>query len=401
MAMYTYSSIDAAGKKVRGSMDASNVPDLELRLKRMDLDLIDCKLAGTKSTSFGSRKVTRKDLINFCFHMEQLTTAGVPVLDGLADLRDSSSQPRFKEIVADLIENIEGGSQLSAALARHPKVFDRTFTSLILAGEQSGKLGVVFKNLSDSLKWEDELAAQTKTILMYPAFVAIFVLGAVLFLMVYLVPKLSGFIKNLGGELPAYTQALIAFSNFIINYWYVLLITPVVIVMLLVIWVKSSPAAHYKMEGYKLRIPLFGPILHKIILARFAGVFGLMYASGITILDCIRLSSAIVNNDVIADGLDRAGVFIAEGQSVTAAFQSTGIFPPLVIRMLKIGEATGSLDTALYNVGYFYDREVREMIEKVQVMIQPALTVILGLMLGWIMLSVFGPIYDTMGKMKL
>jgi type IV pilus assembly protein PilC len=327
--------------------------------------------------------------------------AGVPILDGLEDLRDSSNQPRFKEIIADLIENIEGGSQLSSALARHPKVFDKTFTSLIHAGEQSGKLGVVFKNLSDTLKWEDELAAQTKTILMYPAFVAVFVFGAVIFLMVYLVPKLAGFIKNLGGELPAYTQMLISTSSFIINYWYVLVIVPVVIVLLVVIWAKSSPNASYKLDDYKLRFPLFGPIMHKIILARFAGVFGLMYASGITIMDCIRLSSDIVNNEVVAEALERAGVFIAEGQSVTAAFQSTGIFPPLVIRMLKIGEATGSLDTALANVGYFYDREVKELIGKIQVMIQPILTVILGLMLAWIMLSVFGPIYDAMGKMKL
>jgi type IV pilus assembly protein PilC len=400
MAMYTYSSIDARGKKIRGSMDAANVPDLELRLKRMELDLIDCKLAGNKSHSFGSRKITRKDLINFCFHMEQLTTAGVPILDGLEDLRDSTNQPRFREIIADLIENIEGGSQLSTALARHPKVFDKTFTSLIHAGEQSGKLGVIFKNLSDTLKWEDELAAQTKTILMYPAFVAIFVFGAVIFLMVYLVPKLSGFIKNLGGELPAYTQSLISTSSFIINYWYVLILAPVLVVLIVVIWIKSSPGARYKMDDYKLRVPLFGPILHKIILARFAGVFGLMYASGITIMDCIRLSIDIVNNQVVAEALDRAGVFIAEGQSVTAAFQSTGIFPPLVIRMLKIGESTGSLDTALANVGYFYDREVKEMIGKIQVMIQPMLTVILGLLLAWIMLSVFGPIYDTMGKMK-
>jgi type IV pilus assembly protein PilC len=382
-------------------MDAANVPDLELRLKRMELDLIDCKLAGTKGFSLVSRKITRQDLINFCFHMEQLTMAGVPILDGLEDLRDSSNQPRFKEIIADLIENIEGGSQLSSALARHPKVFDKTFTSLIHAGEQSGKLGVVFKNLSDTLKWEDELAAQTKTILMYPAFVAVFVFGAVIFLMVYLVPKLAGFIKNLGGELPAYTQMLISTSSFIINYWYVLVIVPVVIVLLVVIWAKSSPNASYKLDDYKLRFPLFGPIMHKIILARFAGVFGLMYASGITIMDCIRLSSDIVNNEVVAEALERAGVFIAEGQSVTAAFQSTGIFPPLVIRMLKIGEATGSLDTALANVGYFYDREVKELIGKIQVMIQPILTVILGLMLAWIMLSVFGPIYDAMGKMKL
>ncbi|MGZ5818032.1 MAG: type II secretion system F family protein, partial [Burkholderiaceae bacterium] len=230
MAMYSYSSIDLAGKKIRGSMDAANVPDLELRLKRMDLDLIDCKLAGAKSFSFGTRNITRKDLINFCFHMEQLTSAGVPILDGLADLRDSTSQPRFKEIVADLIENIEGGSQLSAALARHPKIFNQTFTSLIMAGEQSGKISTVFKNLSDSLKWEDELVAQTKKIIMYPAFVGSVVLGVTFFLMIYLVPQLTGFISNMGGQLPIHTKALIAVSAFISSYWYIIIAVPVLTV---------------------------------------------------------------------------------------------------------------------------------------------------------------------------
>jgi type IV pilus assembly protein PilC len=400
MAMYAYQSMDAMGKTVRGSMDAFNLPDLELRLKRMDLDLIDCNLAGPKTFSFGIKKVTRKDLINFCFHMEQLTTAGVPMLDGLADLRDSADQPRLREIVADLIENIESGSQLSEAMMRHPKVFDKTFTSLLMAGEKSGKLAAVFKNLSESLKWEDELASQTRKIVMYPAFVATIVLGVSFFLMIYLVPQLTGFIKNMGQELPLHTRVLMFVSDVVINYWYAILALPVLIFIGAVILLKNSPRARYIAAGYKLRIPMVGPILHKIILARFATFFGLMYASGITILDCIRLSENIVNNEVISEGLQRAGQFIAEGQSITAAFQNTGIFPPLVIRMLKIGEATGSLDTALQNVSYFYNRDVKEMIEKVQALIEPIMTVVLGLLLGWIMLSVLGPIYDTISKIK-
>lgn len=137
MAMYSYQSMDQNGKTVRGLMDAANMPDLELRLKRMELDLIDCKPAEQRTFTLGSRKITRKDLINFCFHMEQLTGAGVPILEGLADLRDSLEQPRFREVIADMIENIEGGSQLSEAMMRHPQIFDKTMSSLIMAGEQT------------------------------------------------------------------------------------------------------------------------------------------------------------------------------------------------------------------------------------------------------------------------
>lgn len=400
MAMYSYQSMDQNGKTIRGVMDAANLPDLELRLKRMELDLIDCKPAGQQTFSLRRSKITRKDLINFCFHMEQLTAAGVPILEGLADLRDSLEQPRFREVVADMIENIEGGSQLSDAMARHPLVFDKTFSSLIMAGEQTGRIAEVFKNLSESLKWQDELASQTKKIIMYPAFVGTIVLSVTFALMIFLVPQLTGFISNMGLELPLQTKALIFVSNIFVNYWYILLTMPVLMFVIVKLVLKSSERARYTVDEYKLRLWLVGPVLHKIILARFVTFFALMYASGITILDCIRLSEDIVNNRMIARGLQQAGQLISEGQGVTAAFQMTGIFPPLVIRMLKVGEATGSLDTALRNVSYFYNRDVKELIEQAQAMIEPIMTVLLGILMAWVMMSVLGPIYDMFGKLK-
>ncbi len=399
MTQFYYRAMDASGHIQPGNMDAANEPDLELRLHRMGLDLIDCRASRTRVVAL-KRLITRHDLINFCFHMEQLTGAGVPILEGLNDLRDSIDHPRFREMITGLIENIEGGQQLSAALAAYPEVFDLTFTSLITAGEQSGKLAEVFKNLSDSLKWQDELASQTKKIVMYPAAVGSFVIGVTFFLMIYLVPQLTSFVKNMGNTLPLHTKALIWLSNLFINYWYLLVGLPLAGWFGARAWLAHSEQARFRADGLKLRIWLIGPVLHKIILARFATFFAMMYASGITILECIHLSEGIVGNRVIAAGLRRVAQLISEGHGITAAFQQTGIFPPLVIRMLKVGEATGALDGALRNVSYFYNREVKEMIEKVQSMIEPAMTVILGILVGWIMLSVMGPIYDTISKIR-
>ncbi|MCU6498406.1 type II secretion system F family protein [Rugamonas sp. A1-17] len=400
MPQYLYRAMDASGQLLLGNMDALNEPDLELRLHRMELDLIDCQVSRQKLAAIGRRDITRKDLINFCFQMEQLTGAGVPILDGLNDLRDSMDHPRFREIITDLIENIEGGLQLSAALDAYPDVFDKTFTSLITAGERTGKIAEVFLNLSESLKWQDELASQSRKIVMKPLFVGVVILGVVAFLMIYLVPQLTAFIKNMGNELPFHTKALIFVSDIFIHYWYVLLALPVAAYFGGRAWLARSEQARYNFDAFKLRIWMIGPVQHKIILARFATFFALMYGAGITILECIRLSEGIVGNRMVAAGLRRAAQLISEGQSVTAAFQNTGIFPPLVIRMLKVGEATGALDGALRNVSYFYNREVKEMIEKVQAMIEPAMTVVLGLLLGWIMLSVLGPIYDTISKIR-
>lgn len=401
MTMYAYRSMNANGKTVKGSMDAANLPELELRLKRMDLDLIDCKEQAVKIISLGRVKITRKDLINFCFHMEQMTGAGVPILDGLSDLRDSAENAMFRGVVADLIENIEGGLQLSEAMERYPSIFNKAFTSLITAGEKTGRIAEVFKSLGDSIKWQDELTAQTKKIMMYPLFVGGIVMGVTFFLMIYLVPQLTGFIKNMGQELPIHTKALIFVSGIFIDYWHVVIIIPLLVWGSIALWLKKSANARFMAAGFKLRIWLVGPVLHKIILSRFVTFFAMMYESGITILECIRLSEDIVDNEVIASALRRAGALISEGQSVTAAFQATEVFPPLVIRMMKIGEATGSLDTALRNVSYFYNRDIKEAIEKVQAMIEPIMTVALGLLLGWIMLSVMGPIYDTISKIKV
>ncbi|MES2316472.1 MAG: type II secretion system F family protein [Pseudomonadota bacterium] len=400
MALYSYTSMNPAGKLVRGVIDAANQPDLELRLRRMELDLIDSKPTGQRTFSLGAKKITRKDLINFCFHMEQLTAAGVSVLDGLTDLRDSLDQPRMREVVADMIEDIEGGSQLSEAMQRHPQVFDQAFSSLITAGEQSGRLSDVFKSLSESIKWQDELAGKTKKIMMYPIVVGSVVMGVTFFLMIYLVPQLTGFIKNMGQELPMHTKALIVLSDFLINYWYMVLAFPFVVYIIVKLTLKNSARARFLADEYKLRIWVIGPVMHKIILARFVTFFALMYGSGITILDCIRLSEGIVANQHVALGLRQVRQLISEGQGVTAAFQITGIFPPLVIRMLKVGEATGALDNALRNVAYFYNRDIEDQIERVQALISPVMTVVLGMMLCWIMMSVLGPIYDTISKIK-
>jgi type IV pilus assembly protein PilC len=400
MATYKYQSMNGAGKTVRGEMEAVNLPDLEMRLKRMDLDLIDASPVRKSALRTGKGKIRRQELITFCFHLEQLTASGVTILEALDDLRDGGGSARFKEIVSDLIENIEGGLQLSEALERHPAVFDKSFTSLVMAGEQSGKVSEVLKRLTENLKWQDEFASQTKKIVMYPIFVGTVVVAVTFLMMIFLVPQLTSFIKSMGQELPLHTRVLIAVSNFLIRYWWLVLGSPFAFVVGLNILLRVSPRARYQMDGFKLRVRVIGPLIRKMILARFATFFALMYASGIPILDCIRLSEDIVGNQVMAHGLRRAQQFIGEGQTVTMAFENTNLFPPLVIRMLKVGEATGGLDTALRNVSYFYDREIKELIEKVQTMIEPVMTLVLGLVIGWVMLSVLGPLYDTISKIK-
>jgi type IV pilus assembly protein PilC len=399
MALYSYRAIDDQGKTHKGLQDAANQVDLELRLKRSGLDLIDAK-ADSGTTGLGRNKIKRTELITFFFNLEQLSSAGVPLLESLADLRDSMNVQHFREIIANLIESIEGGKTLSEAMKTHPDAFDKIFISLTQAGESSGRLPEVFQHITESLKWQDEMASHTKSILLLPAIVGTVVIGVMFFLMIYLVPQLVSFIKGMGQEIPIQTRILIATSSFFVNYWYVLIALPIVLPIVGKLILVSSAEMRFKFDKLKLDMWVIGPIMRKIILARFANTFALMYGSGITILDCIASSRDVVNNLAVAKSLEDVTHEIESGKNLTQSFQNTGMFPPLVIRMLKVGEATGSLDKALLNVSYFYDRDVKSSIKKVQVMIEPAMTIILGSLLGWVMLSVLSPIYDLIGKVK-
>ena len=400
MALYSYKAVNEFGKSSRGMQDAANVVDLELRLKRMGLDLVQAKV-DEKRPGFGARKVKRPDLITFFFNLDQLVRAGVPLLECLADLRDSMDDQGFREIIASMVESIESGKKLSQAMAEHPEAFDKIFVSLTEAGEQSGRLPDVFSHLTESLKWQDEMVAQTKTMMIYPIFVGTVVVAITFFLMIYLVPQLVSFIKGTGQEIPLQTRVLIATSNVFVDYWYVILALPPLLFGLFTLAMRYDPSLRYHLDNLKLNLWPTGPILRKIILARFANTFAMMYGSGISILDCIANSINLVNNQVIAKSLRQITLEIEAGKNLMQSFHNAAIFPSLVIRMLKVGEATGQLDVALRNVSYFYDREVKDSIKKAQALIEPTMTIVLGLLLGWVMLSVLSPIYDLISKVKL
>ena len=397
--LFDYKAVNVEGRMIYGRLDAINLIDLEMRLRRMELDLVTGVLVQQRAL-FGVRGIPRPELINFCFHLEQLARAGVPILDGLTDLRDSIEHPRFREVIAVLIENIEGGQTLSQAMSIHPDVFSQVFVNLIKAGEASGQLPEVLVNLTESLKWEDELASHTKKLLMYPAFVATVVLAATFFLMIYMVPQLKLFVKNMGQVLPLQTKLLFFVSDLLVNYWYVVLLLPILAVIAAQFMIRTDPRARLRFDGIKLRLPVLGPILKKIILSRFANTFAMLYAAGIPILESIRTTQDIVGNGVVRQALQKVEQSIREGRNVAGAFHDVGIFPPLVVRMLRVGENTGGLDKALLNVSYFYTRDVKESVGKAQAMIEPVLTLFMGALLGWIMLSVIGPIYDVISKIK-
>ncbi len=400
MPLYQYKAIDASGKFLSGSLDAGNIADLEIRLEKMDMDLVTFKQKEHGSELFGRNKIGRRDLINFSFYLEQLTRAGVPILEGLADLRDGEENPTFRDIIAGVIEAIEGGNSFSQALTLYPRIFDDVFVSLVKVGERSGRMSEVLVDITATLKWQDELLSKAKKVMTYPVVMGSLVLAAIMFLMIFVVPDIMQAIIGLGGEIPVQTRILMATSNFLVNYWYLVISAPFVIFFTLSYLYKHSSKTRFKLDGIFLRLWLIGPVNEKIKISRFTRYFALMFSSGITVLDAINLSKSVVSNTVLEDGIERAWQQISEGSSISESFKNIGIFPPLVVRMLRVGESSGQMDKSLNNVSYFFDRDINDSIEKMEPIMQSSLLASVGLIIIWLIISVFGPMYDTISTIE-
>ena len=398
MPRYSYRAINEGGAIVKGEITALHESDLRAQLTASGLALI--RFAQVRSVSLRQASLPARELINLLFHMQMLLRAGVPLIGALQDLRDGADSLELRQVAASLMDRIQNGSTLADAMAADPGIFSEVMVHLVRSGEVTGQLSEVMGELVRSLKWQSELAAQTKKLLMYPAFVTVTITGVVVFLMVYLVPQLVGFIRNMGQEIPFQTRLLIGMSNAFVSYWWLILPTPVAVVLGVAAAARANEQFRFKLHQATLRIPVVGPVVKKIILARLTDSFALMYRTGIPVIEALDYCEKITSNLPIQQALARTRERIANGSSISDAFAVEQLFPSLVVRMLRVGETTGALDEALANVSYFFTRDIEESIERVQALIEPVLTVVLGLILGWIMLAVLGPIYDTISKIR-
>ena len=398
MPHFQYRAADANDRILKGRMEALHETDLVTQLNRVGLTLVRAKVQKSRKRSVKS--LSPQEVISFLFQLEMLIRAGVPILTALSDMRDAAMSTEGQLLAAGIYERIQGGQTLAEAMASFPGVFTDVIVNLVITGEVTGQLPDVLQELVRSLKWQDEIASQTKQLFIYPAFAMVVITAVVTFLMIYLVPQLVTFLTSMGQHIPIQTRALIWVSGAFVKYWWAILGLPPLLIALTVALAQVNPRVRFALYQIQLKIPVIGETLKKIILARIADTFALMYRTGIPVIDGLGYCRKISGNLVIQQALGRVIDRIATGTSIANSFAAEQLFPLLVIRMLQVGESSGALDQSLKNVSYFYTRDIDESIGKVQAMIQPVITIMMGLILGWIMLSVLSPIYDTIAKMK-
>lgn len=393
---FTYRALDQSRNKiVKGTIQTSNEFALEQILSESNLILISFKEIKSSTLIFGFlERITTKDLITFFIHLEQLEKAGVPLLDSLSDLKDFSENQKIKDLSADIYESVKSGKLMSEAMEKHTKIFDNVMISLVKMGEKTGSLQIAFKNIYENLKWSSEIRRKTIKAIRYPLFSLFVMLIVTAVMLKVVVPKVTGFILDQGIEIPSYTKALIATSNFFQNYFFNIVIYSVVLFFLIKIFSKIK-SVKYKIDFLKLKIPIIGSIIIKIEMSKFTKFFGVTFSSGIPILECLRISGDVVKNSFLKADIERVKQEVSDGKSVSIALSESSYFPSIVLRMFKVGEDSGNMTEAMENIQYFYSSEIDDSIDKIIGTLQPMIMFVMGGLMAWVVVSVFGPIYGN------
>lgn len=400
MPRHRYRAALADGRMQRGELDALNLADLEARLGRIGLTLINGEPVRHRFRRRPQR-IPRRELAAFCFHLEQLLAAGIPILDALSELRDSSTQPGLRAIITDLVDSIAAGQPLSTACAAHPDTFDSVFVSLLRVGEQTGKLPRILQEIANSIARADELASHARRIAIYPAIVATVLLLAVWVALVFVVPEVARLFQGIGQPLPAQTRLLIAVSDFVTQHGALLLAAAAATAVLAPFTLRTNPALRLRADTLLLRLPIIGRLLHDIVLARVCNLLALMHDAGIPIIEALDATADTARNRLVRLSLQQAARRIGEGHTLSDAIAAAPVFPALLVRMLHVGEQGGALDTILGHAARYYEREVREAVGTLQASLEPLLTVLLGGLMLWIMSAILGPVYDLLGHLPL
>lgn len=401
MADFTYVAKTKQGTEQKGTIQAHDQATALTSLKARGLEPIVVKAKGKGGMQMniklpGSSGVKTQDLVIFTRQFSTMVSAGVPMLRSLQTLHDQSESPVLKEILGQVIANVQGGMQLSDALAQHPKVFTDIYTNMVAAGEAGGILDQILDRLASQLEKDADIKGKLKGAMIYPLVIVVVAVGAVSFLMVSVVPKLTSILKDAGAPLPLQTKIVMAISNFMATKWYIILATLVIAAIAFRQFVKN-PKGRYKFHQFQLHMPIFGIIVLKVNVARFSRIFSSLMAAGVSVTDALTVTSGALSNVVVRKALTDAVVTVKNGGTIAGGLGASNVLPPIVIQMAAVGEETGEMDTILEKVAEFYEKEVDNTVGAIASIIEPVMIVGLGSIVGVIIASVMGPVSSIQG----
>jgi MSHA biogenesis protein MshG len=407
--MFDYTGRNRRGEAVRGQLDAASIDAVATQLFNSGVTPIDILPASVRvdafrglrawSARFSEPKVGLVDLIFFSRQMYTLLRAGVPIMQTLRGLRDSTQNPSLARVITGLIESLDAGLDLTSAMRRHPEVFKPLFVSMVQVGESTGGLAEAFEQLARYLEREQVTIERVKGALRYPAIVVIAIVVAMFILNIWVIPVFAKVYSGFNAQLPLPTRVLISISEFTKNYWYLIILAMAAAVAGFFAWIRT-PEGRYTWDRRKLHLPVVGSILYRSSLARFAGSLAITVRAGVPLVQAMTVISRAVGNEYIGERVLQMRDGIERGETIARTANATGLFPPMVLQMIMVGEESGAVDQLMDEVSGFYEREIDYAIKNLSQAIEPLLLAGVGGMVLVMALGVFLPMWDLASAVR-
>ncbi len=403
MAEFYYEALDKGGKQVRGTIDAANEEVIVEKLRNMGyypLKVVIHKKGGANADIFalpGLRlifhRVKSRHIMTFTRQLATLIDAGLPIIRSLMILQEQVESIIFREKINAIAKDIEGGSSLSEAMARHPKIFDNLYVNMVRAGEIGGVLEAVLNKIAEFLEKRAALISKVKSAMMYPVVVGGLAILIVTFILWKIVPKFVDIFAQMGAELPWLTQQLVWASNLILHETWKIAVA-VFLLWFIYTKIEGTREGKHVFDRIKLKLPVFGLLLRKVAIVRFAGTLATLVQSGVPILQALDIVRDTSGNEVIARAMDKVYNSVKDGESIHEPLRESQVFPPLVVHMVAVGEETGAIDAMLNKVAEAYERDVNDTVNALTSILEPILIVFLGIIVGTIVIALYLPLFD-------
>jgi type IV pilus assembly protein PilC len=403
MPNFAYTAIDASGRTVRATMEADNEQLVLAKLRDQSMHITEIKKAGgsTKlsSISIGKKKIKPKSIVVFSRQFATMIDAGIPILRCLDILGGQMKDPVMKEAVQAVTHDVKSGMALNEAMLKHPHVFNKLYINMIRAAEIGGILDKILDRLAGFLEYEAEIKGKIKGAMMYPVLVLIFSQLMLFVLFSFVLPKFKEIFDGMDVELPTVTATLFKMGDFMQQFWWLILLFVAGVFFGIKAWGKT-PKGRYRIDFLKLKVPIVGELSLKMSIARFSRTFGTLINSGVPMLRSLEIVGETLGNAVLAEAIDNTRTSIKEGQKLSAPFFASGLFPNMVTTMIDIGEESGRLSEMLVKIGDFYDQEVEATVKGLTSMIEPMLIIFLGVIVGFIAISIMTPVFKLVNSVK-